>query len=565
MDRGLDGDGATVRARPSPRDDADRRWSASSLFLLLLPAAFLVLFYFYPLGEILQVSLAWEGALSVVGFVRRVLDANLLPVLGFTLGQALLSTALTLLLGLPGAYVYARYDFPGKRILSALTTVPFVLPTVVVAAAFTAVIGPRSPLNALLPGTLDLRYTLGAILLAHVFYNYTLVLRMVGGFWANLDPRLTEAARTLGAPPWRVFWRITFPLLLPALGAAGLLTFIFCFTSFGVILILGGPRFATLEVEIYRQTINFANLPTAAGLSMVQILFTLLLTTTYTRLQQRVARPLELRPKWMTQRRPRTPGEIALLTVNVVLAFALLGFPLVTLVVHSFGAGWTYYTALTENPRQSIFYVPPMTAVGNSVKFATATMGLALLLGLLTSLALYRERRGWLLDALFMLPLGTSAVTLGLGYLISMDAPPLELRGTPALIVFAHTLVALPFVVRSVLPALQSIRPALREAAAVLGASPLRVFAEIDLPIIWRALAVGGVFAFTVSMGEFGATTMIARPDLPTIPLAIYRFLSQPGGLNYGQALAMSTILMTVCIVGFVAIEQLRPPGTQAF
>jgi thiamine transport system permease protein len=554
-----------VRAASSPRDDAGRRWSASSLFLLLLPAAFLALFYFYPLGEILRVSLAWEGALSVLGLVRRVVNADLLPVLGFTVGQALLSTLLTLVLGLPGAYVYARYDFPGKRMLSALTTVPFVLPTVVVAAAFTAVIGPRSPLNALLPGTLDLRYTLGAILLAHVFYNYTLVLRMVGGFWANLDPRLTEAARTLGAPPWHVFWRITFPLLLPALSAAGLLVFIFCFTSFGVILILGGPQFATLEVEIYRQTINFANLPTAAGLSLVQILFTLLLTTTYTRLQQRVARPLELRPKWVTQRKPRTPGEIALLTVNVALAFALLGFPLVTLVARSFGAGWTYYAALAENPRQSIFYVPPMTAVGNSVKFAVATMGLALLLGLLTSLALYRERRGWLLDALFMLPLGTSAVTLGLGYLIAMDTPPLELRGTPALIIFGHTLVALPFVVRSVLPALQSIRPALREAASVLGAPPLRVFAEIDLPIIWRALAVGGVFAFTVSMGEFGATTMIARPDLPTIPIAIYRFLSQPGSLNYGQALAMSTILMAVCVVGFVAIERLRPPGVQTF
>jgi thiamine transport system permease protein len=169
------------------------------------------------------------------------------------------------------------------------------------------------------------------------------------------------------------------------------------------------------------------------------------------------------------------------------------------------------------------------------------------------------------MDALFMLPLGTSAVTLGLGYLVAMDQPPLDLRGTPALIVIGHTLVALPFVVRSLLPALQAIQPALREAAATLGASPRRVFVEIDLPIIWRALAVGAVFAFTVSMGEFGATSMIARPELPTIPIAIYRFLSQPGALNYGQALAMSTVLMTVCVVGFVAMERLRPPGVQTF
>jgi thiamine transport system permease protein len=533
--------------------------------LLVLPVLFLLLFYFYPLEEIIRTSLTWGEGAGLTGLLVELISLSTLRILGFTVGQALLSTALTLLLGLPGAYVVARYDFPGKRLFLALTTVPFVLPTVVVAAAFTAVIGPRSPLSILFGGTFDLRYTLGAILLAHVFYNVTLVLRMVGGFWANLDPRLEEAARTLGASPWRAFHEVTLPLLTPALSAASLLTFIFCFTSFGVVLILGGPRFATLEVEIYRQTVNFADLPTAAALSLLQIAFTLVLTLIYTRLQSRVSRPLDLRSRRATQRKPQTWRERIFVAANVIVPLVLLGLPLLTLVVRSFGAGPRYYTALFENPRRSIFYVPPFAAVGNSVTFALATTSVALLLGLLTSLALYRRRGGWWMDALFMLPLGTSAVTLGLGYLVAMDQPPLDLRGTPVLIVIGHTLVALPFVVRSLLPALQAIQPALREAAATLGASPRRVFVEIDLPIIWRALAVGAVFAFTVSMGEFGATSMIARPELPTIPIAIYRFLSQPGALNYGQALAMSAILMTVCVVGFVTMERLRPPGVQTF
>lgn len=520
--------------------------------LLLFPLLFLALFYFYPLTAIFGASFAGSDWADVTA---RLFSTTTLRVLGFTFGQATLSTALTLLLGLPGAYVFARYEFPGKALLQALATVPFVLPTVVVAAAFTALLGSYSPL----------RYTLGAILLAHVFYNMTLVLRMVGGFWANLDPRLEEAARTLGASPWRAFREVTLPLLAPALGAAALLVFVFCFTSFGVILILGGPRFATLEVEIYRQTIAFANLPLAAALGLVQLLITLALTLTYTRLQARLARPLELRPQWATQRRPHKPAEIALLLATVTLLGLLLAAPPLTLVARSFDGGLRYYAALFENPRRSIFYVPPIAAVWNSVRFALATMALALLLGLLTSLALYRQRQSWLLDALFMLPLGTSAVTLGLGYLLSMSRPPLALRGTPLLIICGHTLVALPFVVRSLLPALHSIRPTLREAAATLGAPPARVFVEVDLPIIQRALAVGGVFAFTVSMGEFGATSMIARPELPTLPLAIYRFLSLPGAVNYGQALAMSTILMAVCVVGFVAMEQLRPPGMQTF
>ncbi|MBN1921887.1 MAG: iron ABC transporter permease [Anaerolineae bacterium] len=539
---------------PTPRASRASR-QLQPWVLLLLPLLFLTLFYFYPLAAIFRVSFVENDASAVL---PRLLSAGTLRVLGFTFGQALLSTALTLLLGLPGAYIFAHYDFPGKTLLQALATVPFVLPTVVVATAFTALTGSQS----------ELRYTLGAILLAHIFYNVTVILRMVGGFWANLDPHLEQAARTLGASPWNAFREVTLPLLAPALGAAAMLVFIFCFTSFGVILILGGPRFATLEVEIYRQTINFANLPLAAALSLLQIGITLMLTLTYTRLQTGLARPLELRPQWATQRRPHHFPEIALVSATVLLLGLLLIAPLLTLITRSFGDGLHYYTALFENPRRSIFYVPPIMAIWNSARFALATTALALFLGLLTSLALLRQRLasgGWVLDALFMLPLGTSAVTLGLGYLISMGRPPLALRGTPLLIICGHTLVALPFVVRSLLPALQSIRPALREAAATLGAAPIHVFIEVDLPIVRRALAVGSVFAFTVSMGEFGATSMIARPELPTLPIAIYRFLSLPGALNYGQALAMSTILMMVCVVGFVAMERSRPLGMQTF
>ena len=542
-----------------------RRATPEFAMLLAIPLLFLLLFYFYPLGEILRVSLLSQDAGGVRQLVARLLAPSSRRLIAFTLGQALLSTFLTLLAGLPGAYVLAKYEFPGRRILQALATVPFVLPTVVVAAALNAVLGPKSPLNHWLGTGFDLRYTLTAILIAHVFYNYAVVLRLVRGFWVTLDPRLEEAARTLGASPWRAFWHVTLPLLAPALLTATTLIFIFCFTSFGVVLILGGPRFATLEVAIYRQTIHFANLPLAAALSLIQILFTFGLTVVYTRLQRRVTRPLNLKPQWSTQRPARKPREIVLIVVNAVIMLGLLTYPLLVLVGRSFDEGFRYYRALFENPRHSIFYVPPLAAIGNSLHIALRTTALALVLGLLTALALYRGGVAWLFDTLFMLPLGTSAVTLGLGYLLAFDTPPLDLRGTPTLIVLAHTLVGLPFVVRGLLPALQAIRPSLREAAAVLGARRLAVFLEIDLPIVWRALAVGAVFAFTVSMGEFGATSMIARPEFPTIPIAIYRFLSRPGSLNYGQAMAMATILMAVCSAGFLAIERLRPPGTQPF
>ena len=544
------------------------------LLVSLVPLTFLLLFYFYPLASILSLSLAPDGNLDLSALENLIQTPRYLRTLWFTLWQALVSTLLTVGFALPGAYVFARFDFPGKSLVQALATIPFVLPTIVVAMAFSALLGPRGLVNTTLIGLLgldrpplDLQYTLTIILLAHVFYNYTLVLRIVSTYWANLDPRLAEAARMLGASRWRAFREVTLPLLMPAVGAAALLTFVFCFTSFGVVLILGGPRFATLEVAIYRQTISAFNLPLAATLSIFQIVFTFALMAVYTRLQARTALPLELRSRRSTQRRPRNWRERLLVSANVGLMLALLVTPLGALTVRSFSTGGglslDFYRLLLHNPRESAFYVPPGTAVLNSLGFALATTVLAVMLGLMAVSALTSRETGLLaktrfLDPIFMLPLGTSAVTLGLGYIVALDEPPLDLRASPLLIVLAHTLVALPFVVRSVMPALHAISPRLREAAGLLGASPWRVWREIDLPIVARAVLVGAVFAFTISMGEFGATSMIARPERPTLPIAIYRYLGRPGALNYGQALAMATLLMAVCAVGFLVIERFR-------
>ncbi|MDY7042331.1 MAG: iron ABC transporter permease, partial [Chloroflexota bacterium] len=535
----------------------------------LLPMLFLAVFFFYPLLVIFRLSLAPEGRLDLATLRNLVSTSYYARTMWFTTWQAVISTLLTVAVALPGAYVFARYDFPGKGLLQALTTIPFVMPTIVVAAAFNALLGPRSRLNLALMALfglqrppIDLQHTIWIILLAHVFYNYTVVLRIVGGFWANLNPRLDEAARVLGANRWRVFWQVTLPLLAPALAAAALLVFIFCFTSFGVVLILGGPRFATLEVEIYRQTVHLFNLPLAATLSLAQIVLTLAMTSVYTRLQARTARPLQLRPQQTTQRRPTTWRDRTLVGGNVVFMAALLFIPLLALAERSLwtGSGYalTNYSELFVNRRGSVFFVPPVEAVRNSLTFAALTVGLALVLGVISAylLAERGSRLGRWLDPVFMLPLGTSAVTLGFGYIIALDRPPLNLRTSPLLIPLAHTLVALPFVVRAVLPVLRGIHPQLRESARVLGASPVRVWWEIDLPIVGRALLVGAVFAFTISMGEFGATSLIARPQMPTMPVAIYRFLGQPGALNYGQALAMSTLLMLVCAVGFLSIER---------
>lgn len=548
------------------------RWRRAAVYLIyLLPLLFLGLFFFYPLVKILSLSLAPGGELDPSPFYTLLTDPYYARLLAFTTAQALLSTLLTLLVGMPAAYVFARYDFWGKSILRALTTIPFVLPTMVVAAAFTALLGPQGHLNQWLMTILGLdappirlQHTLALVLMAHVFYNAAVIVRIVGGFWANLNPRIEEAARVLGAGRWRTFREITLPILLPSIGAASLLVFLFCFTSFGVILVLGGPRLATLEVEIYYQAVPYFNLALAAALSLVQMVFTFAVMAIYTRIQARAAVPLDLRPAEATQRRPASLGARLVVWGTMGGLMVLLLTPLLALVLRSLSLEGSYtlryYEALFTNPSQSFFYVPPAVAIRNSLLVAGTVVLLSLVLGLITAYLL-TEPSGplkSLLDPLFMLPLGASAVTLGFGYIIALNRPPLNLRASPLLLPLAHTLVAFPFVVRSLLPAMRGMNPHWREAAGVLGASPARIVREIDLPLVARALLVGAVFAFTVSLGEFGATLLIARPTFPTMPVVIYRLLGAQGALNQGQGLAMSTLLMLVCALGFILIERFR-------
>ncbi|MEO8395540.1 MAG: iron ABC transporter permease [Chloroflexota bacterium] len=544
------------------------------LYLLFaLPLIFLALFFFNPLLAILGVSLAPNGQLDLSGFAQILTTPYYRNTLWFTTWQAALSTVLTLALALPGAYVFARYQFPGKSLLLSLATLPFVLPTVVVAAAFMALVGQNGVVNQGLMGMfhletppIQLERTLTIILIVHVFYNYSVALRIISSYWANQSPRLEEAARVLGANRWRIWWEIRLPILRPAILAAALLVFIFTFTSFGVILILGGSRFATIEVEIYRQATALFNLHIAAALSLVQIGLMFALMIVYTRLQRQSNG--DLQAAQIVARKPKTRREKWFVGANLTLMVVLLLSPLAAMVLRSFtndnGLTTQFYTLLDTNTRNSVLFTPPIEAVGNSLRFALATTAMSVSLGLITAYLLTRRSGRWL-DPVFMLPLATSAVTLGFGFIIALGKPPLNLRTSEVLIPLAHTLVAMPFVVRSVLPAVRAISPNVRGAARVLGASPLQILRFIDLPLISRGLLVGATFAFTVSMGEFGASSFIVRPDTPTMPIVIYRLLGQPGATNYGQALAMSTLLMVVCAVSFILIERARTLGIGEF
>jgi thiamine transport system permease protein len=383
-----------------------------------------------------------------------------------------------------------------------------------------------------------------AILAAHVFFNVAVVVRILSTWWGRLDPRLWEAAATLGASPFARLRMVTLPLLRPALAAAAALVFLFCFTSFGVILILGGPSYATLETEIYNQAARLFDLRAAAALSLLQLAAIAVVLAVAGVIERRGAVVVPIAAEKEVLRRPRRGERIAVAAVLGGSGVAL-SMPLAALVERSLatpdGYGLAFYRQLGEET--AVLLVPPWHAVLNSLAFASLATAIALLVGGLAATAIARRRALWL-DALVMLPLGASAVMLGFGFVVGFDEPPLDLRASPWLVPVAQALVAAPFVVRVLAPALRSIDERLREAAAVLGASPARVWREVDLPLVLRALGVAAGFAFAISLGEFGATVFIARSDWPTVPVAIFRFLGRPGAVNAGQAAALSVVLM---------------------
>jgi thiamine transport system permease protein len=540
-----------VRSQRGGRPERPRADSSVSrtarLGLAAIPLGFLAIFFAWPVAAIIARGLSVQG-------IRDVLtDPGLRSVAWFTLWQAAVSTALTLALGLLPAFVLARYRFAGRSVVLALVTVPFVLPTVVVGAAFLALL-PRS-----------LEQTVWAILVAHVYFNLAVVVRTVGTLWGQLDPRIEEAARTLGASPSQVLMKVTLPLLRPALLAAASITFLFTFTSFGIIRILGGPRHPTIEVEVWRLTTQAFELRSAAALAFLQLVAVTGLMLWWSSVQSRHAVTLRLRPRG-TATAPRTARQRALVAGTAAGLVAVVVIPLGRLVVGSLRArdglglaAWRGLAAPSGSGPAGRPVADPLAAVGTSLRFAVIATILAVVFGASAAVAIAASRRGGsILDAGLMLPLGTSAVTVGFGLLITMDRRPLDLRGSWVLIPIAHAVVAVPFVVRAVLPTLRSIDPRLRDAAATLGASPARVWREIDLPFLRRALVAGAGFAFAISLGEFGATSFLTRIGNETMPIAIARLLGRPSASNLAQSYALATVLMVLTLVVILAVDRLR-------
>jgi thiamine transport system permease protein len=530
-----------------------RRWVIA--LAALVPLAFVGVFFVWPVANMIGLGFAdgFGGFAEVLGRPRTG------RIIALTIGQAALATLICVALGLPIAHVLYRLQFRGQRLLRALVIVPFVLPTVVVGIAFRTLLR-DTPLDG----------SFAAILMALVFFNVAVVVRTVGSHWQALDPRQEEAAAALGAGPARVFATVTVWRLLPSVVSAASIVFLFCSTAFGVVLVLGGSTFSTIETEIWLLTTQFLDLRGASVLSVLQLVVVTALLIVAAR-----ARGRSVAQKRASRPRPITRVDAAAITLTLLTAAALTA-PIAALVARSLEVDGSFsvanYLALSSTGARNALVVPVWVALGNSLLMAAAATLIAVALGLVASLLLSRTPRTprgrralEFIDGTLMLPLGVSAVTVGFGFLITLNSPPFDLRSSAVLVPIAQALIALPLVVRTLVPALRSIDSRMRESAAVLGASPLRVLATVDLAIARRPILAATGFAFAVALGEFGATTFLSRADRPTLPVVIYRLIGVPGGENFGMALAASVVLAAVTVLVIAAVERLHTNSVGSF
>lgn len=533
---------------------------------LAVPAAVLGVFFLWPLATMIGLGLAPEGRLdlTVVGEVLG--RPRTQRVLLNTVGLAASATAISGLVGIPLAHVLYRRRFRGRGVLRILVVLPFVMPSVVVGFAFTTLLRVGGPL-----GALGLDGTPAAIILAMVFFNVAVFARTVGAAAAGLDPRMEDAARVLGATPFAVFRTVTLPRLLPAIGGAAAIVFLFCATAFGIVLVLGGSRIGTIETEIYFQTMQFLDIPAASVLSVLQIVVVVALLWV-------AARSRRMRPDrhvGVTGVPLATRRDLPAI-VFAVLVTTLLVVPIAALVFRSLSTvdGWgpDHYLALATTGQRNSLRITVFEALVNSLQIALTGTVIAVVLGLLVALVLTRRVRSrWgsrvlgLLDHAVMLPLGVSAVTVGLGILITLDEPPVDLRASWIIVPIAQALVALPLVVRSMVPVLSAIEPGLREGLETLGAPPWRALLDVDLRIALRPILAASALAFAACLGEFGATVFLARPENATLPVVIYRLLGTPGTGNLGMAAAASVLLALLTVGIMTLVERGRVGRAAAF
>ena len=541
--------------------------------LMLIPAFLFILIIFYiPLGGILVKGIQNEqGFFSLDGIVEILKSSYYRKIISFTFFQAIISTILSVAIGLPGAWIMSHFAFPGKKLIKAVITIPFILPSILVVLGFVLFFGKNGMLNNFLNklGFEDLKvlYSFKAIIFAHIFYNFPIAIRIISSLWSKIPESQMMAAKSLGAGKIKVFTTVTLHQILPAVLTSAMIIFIYCFMSFAIILVLGGgPQLSTVEVEVYRLAKVSLELNRGSSLALIQSSLTLLFMFLYSSLEKYKSYEEKL-----LARKPQTlhklQFDIKSLFILIYFLFVLLLIvaPPLSVILESFKESRSlsggkqfslyWYKQIFFPDNRGTYGKIAFSSLKNSLFYAVSTIIFTLPISTLVSWVITRKKLTFpgLTELIFLLPLGISSVILGLSYMRLGNMLPNSFRGSALLVILVHSAISLPLVFKPVLSIFRKIKRSIREAALNLGASGLRAFWDIELPLIKSGLLTGATFAFAVSIGEMNATLMLSQPGTATLPISIYRLI---GSYKFFGACALGTVLMFICLIAFMAIDK---------
>lgn len=522
-------------ARPSGR--WLRAWPA--LALGALPLLVLLLFLVAPLARLVLEGSGWMGDLAQsTAWAPWAIwqDDYLRWRVVWSLAQASITCIAALVLGLPIAWVLARFEFTGRTLVLRLLMLPFVVPTLVAALGVLALWGPSGVLGAAFG--IDLQDTPWLLLYGNLFFNLCLVVRASADALAQVSARQVGAARTLGATPWRAFWRVEWPAIAPWLMSSLCLVFLYCFAGFGLALILGGQRYATIEVEIYTLVAHELQIGQASALALWMLLLTGSVAVIYAVLEKRLAAPMRTEP--IERRRPRGAGQWLALGAAMAALFFFCAAPILAIVWRAVGAGvdaWLH-----------VFDPETLAALWNTLRFSAVALALATVLGVLHAMA---AQASVIWRAAAFLPFVVSPVTVAFGLLLLYPS----LTSGLSLLLGAYALLAYPFVAKALSAGLDGLPTHLHQAARTLGASRWRTFWRITLPMLRPALRRGMAFAAATALGEFAVTLFLSRPEWSTLTTLVYQRLGRPGEVNLDVAMVLACVLMALALLAFMLIE----------
>jgi iron(III) transport system permease protein len=549
-------------------------WKPSTLVLFLVVGLVLLYGVIYPNARVFLAAFQHEGSWSAQNFFAVLAQRTVIESAFTSVAVSILTVAFCALVGVPLAFLFERYSFPGRRLFAALAALPLVLPPLVGTVAFIFLCGESGILARVIQHIFHFStapWSLrgwGALLLFHTYTMYPFFYVLTGAGLQRIDAGLAEAAQTLGASKARVLWRVTLPQLTPSLIAAGLLTFMTSMASFSAPLLFGGNvRVLTLEIFSAKQRGDTSTALTETVLLALISIASLIVFQRHEGTRRFAAAAMKGSPR---RREPLRSGKARLLAACAGIIFSIvLALPVATLIIVSFSrdGSWTTQT------------LPPSYTLTNFARIASDSdarsvfvnsllmSGIAALAALIwsfavTSLTATGKPRRWkrLVNLLVLIPWALPGTVVALSIAESYGEPnaltgSFILVGTFWILPVVYFLRFMPLVVRAVQASMEQLDRALEEAASVLGAGWWRRFWRVRLPLIVPGALAGTLLAFVVALGEYVASVLVFTPTNRPVSIAI---ASAMRDFNLGTAAAYGVILILIIAVTMVVAGKLE-------